>query len=636
MLESLRKGAKSWVAKVLIVLLIASFAVWGIGDAFTTRLDSAVAEVGDQRVTVDAYADALVRQRGQLSQRAGQAVSYAEMRRYGIDRQILARLVRDAAFRAELARLGIAVPDTAVAEAIRTNPAFQSSSGGFSDPAYRLAVSRIGLSPAEFEALTRTLLGQEMLTEAAVAVAEPVPGFAARLAAYQGEQREIEILLLEPGMAEDPGAPDTEALLAQYTANQDAYYEPERRTGRYLHVDIGALAAANRPADAEIAAYYEANRALYETPATRTIAQLPLDPATADADAAAVRAGEESFEELALRLGETPAALDLGTVERGDLPEAVAEAVFGADAPGIVGPVEAPVGPVLVQVRAVDAGASPSLDEVRDSIAATLAEQAALDRAPQLAAEIEDLRAQGRTLDEIAAETGLVLHHFEGLAQDATLADGSLADGIETDPQFLDEVFTALDLEEREILATGDGGFLLVMVDSIEQRTLPPVEEIRDRVAADWARDRRIEALERRATALADQIGGGRPVSEVAEELGVDPIDLGLVSRASPTPLLPPDLVEALFDVDVGGAAAARGTAGAGVILGTVRAIEMPDPEMLAEMTAEIDEQASGLVRQDTVEYLSRAITAAVPTRIEQGVIEDVFSMIGAAPGSGG
>ena len=45
MLEFLRRGVKSWVAKALLLLLIASFAVWGISDVFSVRVDSAVATV---------------------------------------------------------------------------------------------------------------------------------------------------------------------------------------------------------------------------------------------------------------------------------------------------------------------------------------------------------------------------------------------------------------------------------------------------------------------------------------------------------------------------------------------------------------------------------------------------------------
>ena len=89
MLKLMRRGAKSWVAKVLILLLIASFAVWGIGDIFSFRLDSRVAQVGEREVSGNAFANALERARARLTQQAGEVVSIADLRALGIDQRIL-------------------------------------------------------------------------------------------------------------------------------------------------------------------------------------------------------------------------------------------------------------------------------------------------------------------------------------------------------------------------------------------------------------------------------------------------------------------------------------------------------------------------------------------------------------------
>ena len=43
MLDFLRRGVKSWVAKILLALLILSFAVWGIGDIFINQGGGTVA-----------------------------------------------------------------------------------------------------------------------------------------------------------------------------------------------------------------------------------------------------------------------------------------------------------------------------------------------------------------------------------------------------------------------------------------------------------------------------------------------------------------------------------------------------------------------------------------------------------------
>ena len=46
MLDAMRKRANSWVVRALLLVLIASFAVWGIGDVFVGRQDIDVAATG--------------------------------------------------------------------------------------------------------------------------------------------------------------------------------------------------------------------------------------------------------------------------------------------------------------------------------------------------------------------------------------------------------------------------------------------------------------------------------------------------------------------------------------------------------------------------------------------------------------
>ncbi|MEO0760433.1 MAG: SurA N-terminal domain-containing protein, partial [Pseudomonadota bacterium] len=147
MLDFIRRGVKSIFAKILLGLLVASFAVWGIGDAFSGfSLTSPVASVGERDVTVDTYSTSLQRLQSQRSQERRTVVSLSDLRRSGEAEGLLQRLIRDAALGAELDALGVTAPDAAVAEAITTLPAFQGPDGEFSAPAYRQLLANQGLS----------------------------------------------------------------------------------------------------------------------------------------------------------------------------------------------------------------------------------------------------------------------------------------------------------------------------------------------------------------------------------------------------------------------------------------------------------------------------------------------------------
>ena len=53
MLETIRKRTTSWVVKGLLLLLVLSFAVWGIGDIFRGGREATIAKVGDTKITSD-------------------------------------------------------------------------------------------------------------------------------------------------------------------------------------------------------------------------------------------------------------------------------------------------------------------------------------------------------------------------------------------------------------------------------------------------------------------------------------------------------------------------------------------------------------------------------------------------------
>ena len=146
MLELMRRGVKTWVAKILLALLIVSFAVWGIGDIFTGSANSTVGAVGDTKVDAERFARTIRRQQVQMTMQRRQAVSLADMRAAGLDRQTLGTLLREAAYTEELGALGLGVSTEEVARMIRTNPAFVNSEGTFDPSRYaeRLGQSRFG------------------------------------------------------------------------------------------------------------------------------------------------------------------------------------------------------------------------------------------------------------------------------------------------------------------------------------------------------------------------------------------------------------------------------------------------------------------------------------------------------------
>jgi peptidyl-prolyl cis-trans isomerase D len=474
-----------------------------------------------------------------------------------------------------------------------------------------------------------------VLTETAEAAVLPPPGAGARIAAYQGERRAVTTLTLTLDAAPDPGVPDEGALRAFYEANAPMFTEPERRWGRYLHVDAEKLRAALIPDEAALRAAYEANLAAYTVEESRVIDQIAI-PTREAAEAAMARllAGEATFESLGTEFGLTAEDLSLGRVTRGDLPDAAAGLVFDEPKPGIIGPVQLPAGFAVFRIREITAGGAAPFEDVRDQIGRRLADDLLQVRAPEIANQIEELRAEGLSIPEIAkrmeAGAGVTPGAFDGLARDATLAGGATAAGVEASDAFISEVFAALDAEERDLIQTPDGGNLLVMVERIEPSALLSLDQVRARAVAAWQTAERLEAVEAKGAELAARLGEDASIWDIGEELGLAALPQTPFTRMNPTATLPGALINRIFSAGTGGGVSAASDDGTQVIVAQVSSITPLGPEAMATTSAGIDQALADSLRSDTAEYFARAIVARHDTRIEPGVIDEVFRRLGA------
>src|SRR5690606_20104349 len=97
MLTWLRGKTGSFMVKILLGLLVISFAVWGISGQIFTGVGNHVVAVGDTRVSVNEYRLAYDRQIQLLSQQFGTRITREQARAFGLEQQVLAQLVAGAA-----------------------------------------------------------------------------------------------------------------------------------------------------------------------------------------------------------------------------------------------------------------------------------------------------------------------------------------------------------------------------------------------------------------------------------------------------------------------------------------------------------------------------------------------------------
>lgn len=605
-----KKRANSVIWGLLALMML------GLGGYGVTSFSGGQTElgrVGDRAISVNDYGRTLKREMDAFSAQIGQPVGFAQAQALGIDRTVLSQLVSSATVEAQAHQVGVSVGDAQVYEKIISAPSLQGADGKFNRDAYSQFLKSQGLSEAEFEQKLRDEAARTLLQGAVLGgVSAPAP-LVARLTGWAAETRSFTMAELLPSDLTEPvAAPTDEELKVWYDAHTDRYMRPETRRLTYVWLKPEALVDQVEIDEAALQSAYDERRAEFVIPERRLVSRLVF-PTMAEAEAAKAKldAGEASFAELTAARGLSPEDIDIGEVTREDLGPA-ADAVFALTEPAIAGPFESDLGPALYAMNGVLQGEETSFEEARDDLKAELA----LDRARRLVAEkqneIEDALASGATLADVAKDFGMEL---------GTLDYNSESEGGLVGYEAFRKVADALTPESFPTLeALDDGGVFALQLDGIDPAAPRPLEEVRDKAAADWTADQTRSALSELAGADLAQLQNGAALAGLGrvtthyEDFARD----GFVADA------PADIGKAVFEMTAGDSRVIEAEGRVFLVtLASVTPADMADPEV-GTRSAQIAASVTQSMQRDVFELFTRAAQAQAGVTINQAAVDAV------------
>ena len=205
MLESMRNAAQGIVGKAIMTvvmgLIIVSFVIWGVGDMLRGFTSSTVASVGSQQISAQDYHFAYERLLQQYQRRLRQPFTNEQARAIGLDREVLQRLLSEAAIDEEARKLGLDVSDEALRAMIVSNPNFSDKSGAFDPQKFASALRDNDMNERMFVSdLRKTALRQFIVAALTAGVAAPKAAVKAE-ADFQGQTRSIDYFVLPASAA---------------------------------------------------------------------------------------------------------------------------------------------------------------------------------------------------------------------------------------------------------------------------------------------------------------------------------------------------------------------------------------------------------------------------------------------------
>lgn len=626
MLQAIRSKAASIVVRVLFLLLVASFAIWGIGDyAFLRRSDPTVATVGSASITRSELAAEYRRESERLRRILGQ-LEPEQARALGLPEQVLERMIGGLLLDQELSRLGIHIGIETVREQILKDPAFRGPTGTFDRFQYQRLLSENGFSEARFVELLRHDLARTSLTRAIEGGAAVPAVLADRVYRYRNERRQGLAVLVENAAMGEIGEPDAAAVQAYYDDHADVFQAPEYRTLQVVRIGVDEVMGEAEVSEAQLKEEFESRKSELSRPERREVEQILFGDQAAAEAAKAKLDGGAAFDEVAREAGQAADATRLGLLGKGDLatPE-LGAAVFALADGQVTAPVKSPLGWHLLRVARIEAGREATFEEVKDRLATELKRHAAEEILPKIAGRLEDALSAGSDLGAAAAKLGLTPIQVPAIDIRGRSPTGESVPKVSGEREVLTTAFDTAEGRDSPMVETPDGSLYVVKVERVTPAKRKPLDEVRAEIVARWKTEQRAEAAEKRAQEIQAR-AKTEDLAVVAAAYKLRPVETAKVKRnagADPSAEAAPELVARLFALglnEVGIAAAANGQ-----YVVKLTAIEAADPAADAEGLAQLRRELERGIAGDLVAEYAGGLRRRLGVEIDRQAVDQTL-----------
>ncbi|MBP2687074.1 MAG: parvulin-like peptidyl-prolyl isomerase, partial [Deltaproteobacteria bacterium] len=309
-------------------------------------------------------------------------------------------------------------------------------------------------------------------------------------------------------------------ILAKYEQGKERFRTPARVKLAVAAFTPDRFGREVNPSDAEIKAFYETNSDRFRTEEQRLVSRIVLPFGKNDRDAVRKKAeeilakaskGKAEFDALAKSYARGKNAE--AWVSRKDAGPALSEPLFQAAVDTVVGPIELPGSFVLARVNRIRFPETLPLSQVRDRVVEQIRHEKGKDLAVVKAYEALPKATAAKSVKATAAAFGVPVVETGWVG-----AEG--APGLP--PALVQEALLLPSGEVAPVKTVGDAHYLF-QVTAKEDSRLPPLSEVRDKVAAEVVREKKAAAAR---SALLQVIAA----SNTPEELEANARKAGLSS----------------------------------------------------------------------------------------------------------
>lgn len=556
MMQSIRAGSKSTGFKIVIFLIILSFAGFGLEQVIFGNSGTSVAEVNGTEITPQELQVAIEAQKRQLMQIFGDNIDPEMLDDDRIRPRALDEMIERTILLQAATENAMVASSRAIGEIVGSIEAFKVD-GAFSADQYKVVLANAGYSAERFrreqaQQIILSQLQQGVLASDFVTKTELVAA-----AEATAEERDVRYLIVPSDELRSSAEVSEDAVRQVYDRDPSVWTSEETVVADYIVISRDDFLSPVDPAALE--EQFESVREEYTVAEQTLIAHILLiqgDDETVESytrridDTASRIAAGEDFADLAAELsddvGSATLGGELGFTDGTVFPEAMEMAVSELGVGEVSAGVETDAGTHFIRIQERVAGETPDYGRLKDELAKSMQEAEAEQTLLVTVDELRDLSFNAADLRQPA--DALSLSVAQSLPVSLSSGDGVFAERSVRETLFSEEVYEAGN--NSAILELSGNRFVVVRVAEKRPAEILPFSKVARTIRSNLETSAEVAAKLALVESLRSRRDAGERLEEIAKAEDYEwRVELGARRIGS---LLPAEVVTLAFSMKQG------------------------------------------------------------------------------------
>ena len=404
MLDIVRNLVSSIFGKILLAIMVLSFALWGVGDILTSGNSQLAAKVGKEKITLNEFYIKLQESIETYNINNASQLNVNDAVDLGLHNLVLNDLIFSKMVNNYSKNQGIYLNDNSFKLIIKGLPQFKNENNNFSELKYKNYV--LNNFPSE-EVFLKQL--ESIILKGIIFENFNINNFLNKsiiniLYNYEGEKRNIEYFLIEKEMVNIKTSSNSE-LEKYFQENIDKYKIPEQIIINYIELKIEDFQNVDNINDNQVKQYYENNIRLYTKEETRKIEFARFNNKN-EADKFVQSFENKSSQDLKNQL--ISDNIKLSTIEKyngGTFPDEIKEIIFQLKLNQSTPPISiGDLGYYLIRVKDISKKKTLPIEDVYRDIRDYLSLEDAYELYDASLNNIDEMLLNDFTIEEISSE----------------------------------------------------------------------------------------------------------------------------------------------------------------------------------------------------------------------------------------